>query len=80
LFSQLNKPFLCSELCYFGTTKVEMVKFATVMANDVKNYLKILLKNIELYRKQRYLFKIVFLYCTLYKMDIAIICSSIASL
>jgi len=30
---------LYSKMCYFGTTKVEMIKFATIMANCVQNNL-----------------------------------------
>jgi len=43
--------FLYSKLCYFGITKGEMIKFATVMANCVRNKLRKFCKKILNYNE-----------------------------
>ena len=66
-----------SKMCYFGTTKAEMIKFATVIANCVQNNLWKFCKRILKYTENNNICLIGAFFCrTLYSLGITV-CSKI---
>ena len=67
-----------SNMCYFGTTKVEMIKFATVMANSVQNNLWKFRKRILKYTANNNICSMGAFYCrTLYGSPIILVSGDI---